>query len=79
MAYKRERINVQEKRDLGIRKKFVRYDEGAEFLSMGLHSFQTLAKEAGAIYHPTGCGRMVLVNIEEVERYLERACKAIEV
>ena len=32
-------------------KKFVRYEEGAKLYSMGLHTFQDLAKEAGAIYH----------------------------
>ena len=39
------------------RKKFVRYDEGAKIYSMGLHSFQNLAKDAGALkglsgFHP---------------------------
>ena len=28
------------------RKKFVRYEEGAKLYSMGLHTFQELAKEA---------------------------------
>ena len=31
-------------------KKYVRYKEGAERYSMGLHTFQELAKEANAIY-----------------------------
>lgn len=33
------------------RKKFVRYEEGAQLYSMGLHTFQELAKDAGAVYH----------------------------
>lgn len=33
------------------RKKFVRYEEGAKLYSMGLHTFQELAKDAKAIYH----------------------------
>ena len=33
------------------RKKFVRYEEGARLYSMGLHTFQQLAKDAGAVYH----------------------------
>lgn len=32
------------------KKKFVRYDEGAELYSMCKHSFMKLAAEAGALY-----------------------------
>ena len=32
------------------KKRFVRYQEGAELYSMDLHTFEQLAKEAGAIY-----------------------------
>ena len=49
-------------------KKFVRYEEGAMLYSMGLHTFQDLAKEAGAIYHVK---RIVLVNTELIDEYLE--------
>ena len=31
-------------------KKFVRYDEGAVLYSVGLHTFQQIAKDAGAVY-----------------------------
>ena len=31
-------------------KKFVSYKEGAELLSIGLHSFEDLAKDAKAVY-----------------------------
>lgn len=50
------------------RKKFVRYEEGAKLYSMGLHSFQELAKEAKAVYH---LKRIVLVNTELIDEYLE--------
>ena len=50
------------------RKKFVRYEEGAKLYSMGLHTFQELAKEAGAIYHVK---RIVLVNTELIDEFLE--------
>ena len=50
------------------RKKFVRYDEGAKIYSMGLHTFQDLAKEAGAIYR---IKREVLVNTDIIDEYLE--------
>ena len=49
-------------------KKFVRYKEGAERYSMGLHTFQELAKEAAAIYRVR---RVVLVNTEIFEDFLE--------
>ena len=46
----------------------MRYQEGAEKYSMGLHKFQTLAKEANAIYK---VDKIVLVNCEIFEQYLE--------
>ena len=49
-------------------KKFVRYDEGAALYSLGLHTFQEIAKEAGAIYNVKRC---VLVNTAKVDEYLE--------
>ena len=50
MARKRSEVPEMEKTLQYGRKKFVRYDEGAKIYSMGLHTFQDLAKEAGAIY-----------------------------
>ena len=50
------------------KKKFVRYEEGAKLYSMGLHSFQELAKEANAVYHVK---RIVLVNTEVIDAYME--------
>ena len=47
---------------------FVRYDEGAKIYSMGLHSFQNLAKDAGAVYKIKG---VVLINTQVVDEYLE--------
>ena len=49
-------------------KKFVRYQEGAKMYSMGLTKFQELAKEAKACYK---IGRLVLVNTEILDEYLE--------
>ena len=49
-------------------KRFVRYSEGAEMYSMGKTKFQELAKEAKACYK---IGRMVLVNTEILDEYLE--------
>ena len=50
------------------KKKFVRYDEGAELYSMCKHSFMKLAAEAGAVYK---VNRISLVNMEVFEEYLE--------
>lgn len=51
------------------RKKYVRYKEGAVLYSVGLHTFERWAREAGAIRRP--CGRTVLVNLEKIDEYLE--------
>lgn len=66
----RERKNSKEFNELiaNKRKKFVRYKEGAELYSLGIHSFEQLARDAGAIYRFKS---MVLVNIEIVDEYLE--------
>lgn len=50
------------------KKKFVRYQEGAEIYSMSIRKFQDLAKDAGAIYK---VGKMALVNCELFDKYLE--------
>ena len=50
------------------KKRLVRYKEGAEMYSMGMNKFQTLAKVAGAVLK---IDRMVLVDLDVFERYLE--------
>ena len=50
------------------RKRFVRYKTGAELYDMSQSSFEDLAEEAGAKYK---IGKMVLVNCEVFEEYLE--------
>ena len=73
MPRAREEIKAEtlEKLVKSGQKKFVRYEEGKLLYSMGLHSFQEIAKEAGAVYHVKW---MVLVNVEKVDRYLENFC-----
>ena len=68
MAYSRANVPELENLLKYGKKKFVRYDEGAKLYSMGLHTFQDLAKEAGAIYHVK---RIVLVNTELIDQFLE--------
>lgn len=55
------------------RKKFVRYAEGAALYSLGLHTFQEVAKEANAVYKVKRC---VLVNTDKVDEYLENFCES---
>ena len=50
-------------------KRFVRYAEGAALYSLGLHTFQEIAKEANAVYKVKRC---VIVNLDIVNEYLER-------
>lgn len=69
MAYKRKESNEDIKERVRARgKKFVSYAEGAELYSVGIHTFQKIAKEAGAIYR---LNRRVLVNTEIVDEYME--------
>ena len=68
MGNNRSKVPDLEKLVKGGRKKFVRYEEGAQLYSMGLHTFQKLAKDAKAVYHVK---RVVLVNTEIVDEYLE--------
>ena len=49
-------------------KKFVRYGEGAQLYSMSQSTFEKLAKEAKAIYK---YNKLVLVNTEKIDEYLE--------
>lgn len=52
-------------------KKFVRYKEGAKMYSMCQSKFEQMAKDAKAVYK---CNKLVLVNVEKFEEYLERFC-----
>ena len=70
-AEKSERIEENLKKITGGKKKWVRYDEGAMLYSMGIHSFQKLAKDAKATYH---VNRIALVNTENLDEYIELLC-----
>ena len=50
------------------KKKYVRYAEGAELYSMGLHTFENLAKEAKATRKVKG---VVLCNTEKIDAFIE--------
>lgn len=51
-----------------VGKKFYKADEGAVLYSMGLHTFERIAMEAGA---KLKIGKSVLYNVEKVDEYLE--------
>ena len=68
MGKKRKQVPELERMVREKRKKYVRYKEGAQLYSMGLHTFQQLAKEAGAIYR---IKRIVLVNLDILDEYME--------
>jgi len=72
MANARLEIPHLEEQLAAGKKKFVRYAEGAALYSLGLHTFQEIAKEAGAVYRIKRC---VLVNTEKVDKYLENFCE----
>ena len=50
------------------KKKYVRYQEGAELYSMGLHTFEKLAKDARATRKVRG---VVLCNTEKIDEFIE--------
>lgn len=68
MAHSRTTIENLEEKVTGKLKKFVRFPEGAQLYSMGLHTFEELAREAGAVYK---IRRIALVNTEIFEEFLE--------
>lgn len=62
------RTDTKNEMDLHGKKRFVRYKTGAEIYDMSQSSFEDLADDAGAKYK---IGKMVLVNCEIFEAYLE--------
>ena len=66
----KEERRLREAASIG-KKKWVRYKEGAVLYSMGIHTFMDLAKEAKAVYH---IKRIVLVNTEKLDAYIELMC-----
>ena len=54
--------------ETGIKKKFIRYKDGKEYYGINERTFEKLAKEANATYK---VGKMVLVNVEILDKYLE--------
>ena len=55
-------------------KKFIRYVDGAEVYSMNSRTFEKLAKNANARYK---VGKLVLVNTQIIDKYLE-TCRVID-
>ena len=66
--HKRKTVTDLEQRVVERKKKYVRYQEGAELYSMGINTFREIARDAKATVRIKG---IVLVNIEIFEEYLE--------
>ena len=73
MSRARKEVEQLEEMVVSGRKKFVRYAEGAQLYSLGLHTFPEIAKEANAVYRVKRC---ILVNTDKVDEYLENFCEA---
>lgn len=61
-------MTIITEKDIPEYKKFVRYKDGSKLYSMSLSQFEKIAKEAKAVYK---VNKMVLVNIEILDKYLE--------
>ena len=72
MSRARKEVEQLEEMVVSGRKKFVRYAEGAQLYSLGLHTFQEIAKEANAVYRVKRC---ILVKTDKVDEYLENFCE----
>lgn len=70
MEYESERNTEVKDIEYLRRRKCVRWREGCELYSMGMCAFQTLAYEAGAVYHIPMLPP--LVNCEKFEEYPEK-------
>lgn len=68
MAFKRGSIEALIIKIENGQKQYIRYNEGAELYSMGLHTFRDLAIEAGATRKMQG---VVLVNVRIINDYIE--------
>ena len=68
MAFARTEVRELEPMVKAGKKKFVRYQEGAELYSTGLPPFEEPAQDAGALYH---IRRVVRVNRAIFEEYLD--------
>ena len=76
ISQKRKQIeDLAQKRATGG-KKFVRLVEGAELMSLGLATFKRLAREGNATYK---VGKIILVNMDILEEYLEQTYRESEV
>ena len=69
MPKMRTEVQELETQVLSGNKRFVRYAEGAALYSLGLHTFQEIAKEANAVYKVKRC---VLVNLDMINAYFEK-------
>jgi len=64
-------VEITEKmKNACMKKRYVRYEEGAQLYAMKLHTFRNLSKSAKAIRKIKG---VTLVNLDEVNAYIEKS------
>ena len=57
-----------------VSRKFIRYKDGYDYYGICQKTFEKIAKDANATYK---VGKLVLVNVEILDKYLE-TCRIIE-
>lgn len=64
-------VEITEKmKNACMKKRYVRYEEGAQLYAMKLHTFRNLSKSAKATREFKG---ITLVNLDEVNAYIEKS------
>jgi len=59
---------IIEEKNINMRRRFVRMQQGAKLYNMGLCSFRNLARDAKATYRVK---KIVLVDLDQLDDYLE--------
>ena len=68
------RTNSRAEDQTTVKRKFIRYKDGYDYYGICQKTFEKLAKDANATYK---VGKLVLVNVEILDQYLE-TCRIIE-
>ena len=65
MAHKRKTVTDLDQRVIERKKKYVRYQEGAELYSMGLNTFREIAREARVYKRADGASDRGIIGTME--------------
>ena len=50
-------------------RKYIRYNDGPDMYGVSMSTFRRLAKDSGALYHPSN--GVALINVEKFDEYME--------